>query len=99
MHSGQWLSGGGQRACPSVEAEDRGTALPHGAAAPGDLRGEKLTADITTNYSLMSEDERVKRALELIGIVREITGPRPKPPALRYDPGTEEPEPKPGEIG
>ena len=64
-----------------------------------DTWGEKISADIATNYSLISEEERIRRALELIGIAREITGPKPEPPALRYDPGTEEAEPEPTGIG
>jgi hypothetical protein len=47
----------------------------------------------------MSEDERVKRASELIGVIKEIVGPKPQPPPLRYDPGPTEEEPEPGGIG
>jgi hypothetical protein len=60
--------------------------------------GERQQIDIKNDFALMSEDQRIAKALELIGIVREITGPRPQPPPLRYDPGTEE-EPEPGGIG
>jgi hypothetical protein len=61
--------------------------------------GDRQQIDVKSDFSQMSEEERVKRALELIGVIREITGPRPKPPALRYDPGTEEAEPEPSGIG
>ena len=41
----------------------------------------------------MSQEERIRKAMELIGIVKELAGPRPEPPKLRYDPRTEEVEP------
>lgn len=63
-----------------------------------DTWGEKIQADVTHDFSQMSEDQRVAKALELIGVIKEITGPRPKPPPIVYQP-EEEPDEKPGGIG
>lgn len=55
--------------------------------------GDRQQIDIKNDFSQMSEQERIRKAMELIGVIKEITGPKPEPPPLRYDPGTEEPEP------
>jgi hypothetical protein len=51
--------------------------------------GDKQTADIN-DWNLLSQDERRRRADELIQMIAEIRSPRPGPPPIVYRP--EEPE-------
>jgi hypothetical protein len=60
--------------------------------------GDRQQIDIEGDYALMTEDQRVAKALELIGVIKELAGPKPTPPPLVYVP-EEEPEPEPSGIG
>jgi hypothetical protein len=63
-----------------------------------DTWGEKVQTNLTVDYARMSEDERLEKARELLGMIREITGPRPTPGPLIYEP-EEGPDEEPSGIG
>ena len=52
--------------------------------------GERQTLDIKSDWSLLTVDERERKARELIEMIREIRNPPQGPPPLTYRPG--EPE-------
>jgi hypothetical protein len=63
--------------------------------------GEKQTIDIKSDWALLSEDERKRKADELIQMIRELREPPMQPPPLVYRP-EEAPDEKPSarqEIG
>jgi hypothetical protein len=61
--------------------------------------GEKQQIDIKSDWALLSEDERRRKADELIQMIRELKEPPMQPPPLVYR-GEEAPEePEPGESG
>jgi hypothetical protein len=62
------------------------------------LWGDRQLVDLKTDYSLMTEEERMQKARELLGMIREITGPRPQPTLLVYEP-EEGPDEEPSGIG
>ena len=63
-----------------------------------DTWGEKSQVDVKHDYSHLTEAERLKKAHELVGLVKEIQRGPERPPALEYRP--EEPEDKqPSGIG
>jgi hypothetical protein len=46
--------------------------------------GEKQTIDIKSDWALLSEDERRRKADELIAMIRELKEPPMQPPPLVY---------------
>ena len=46
--------------------------------------GDRQKLDIKSDWSLLTEDERRRRAEELIGMIRELREPPPQPPPLIY---------------
>jgi hypothetical protein len=48
--------------------------------------GEKQTIDIKSDWALLSEDERKRKADELIAMIRELREPPMQPPPLVYRP-------------
>ena len=46
--------------------------------------GERQQVDLKSDWSLLTEDERRRRAEELIGMIRELREPPPQPPPLVY---------------
>jgi hypothetical protein len=63
-----------------------------------DTWGEKTQTNLTVDYARMTEEERMAKARELLGMIREITGPRPQPTPIRYEP-EEGPDEEPSGIG
>src|SRR5262252_8951521 len=61
--------------------------------------GDKQTVDIKNDWNLLTEEERRRKADELIAMIRELRQPPMQPPPLVYR--WEEPpeEPEPGGIG
>jgi hypothetical protein len=57
--------------------------------------GEKQTIDIKNDWALLSEEERRRKADELIAMIRELREPPMQPPPLVYraEEPPEEPEP------
>jgi hypothetical protein len=61
--------------------------------------GEKQTIDIKSDWALLSEDERRRKADELIQMIRELREPPMQPPPLVYRPEEAPDEPGPGGSG
>ena len=61
--------------------------------------GEKQTIDIKSDWALLSEDERRRKADELIAMIRELKEPPMQPPPLVYRPEEAPEEPEPVGIG
>jgi hypothetical protein len=61
--------------------------------------GEKQTIDIKSDWALLSEDERRRKADELIAMIRELKEPPMQPPPLVYRPEEAPDEPGTGGIG
>jgi len=61
--------------------------------------GEKQTIDIKSDWALLSEDERKRKADELITMIRELKEPPMQPPPLVYRPEEAPDEPEPVGIG
>jgi hypothetical protein len=61
--------------------------------------GEKQTIDIKSDWALLSEDERKRKADELIAMIRELREPPMQPPPLVYRPEEAPEEPKLGGLG
>jgi hypothetical protein len=61
--------------------------------------GEKQAIDIKSNWALLSEDERRRKADELIQIIRELREPPTQPPPLVYRPEETPDEREPSGIG
>jgi hypothetical protein len=57
--------------------------------------GEKQTIDIKNDWALLSEEERRRKADELIAMIRELREPPMQPPPLvyRWEEAPEKPEP------
>ena len=49
--------------------------------------GDRQQIDLKGDWSLLSEDERRRKAEELIAMIQELREPPPQPPVLAYDPG------------
>jgi hypothetical protein len=60
--------------------------------------GDKQTVDIKNDWALLSEDERRRKAEELIAMIRELREPPPQPPPLVYRP-EEAPDDEPSDTG
>ena len=58
--------------------------------------GERTQVDVN-DMSQLSVEERLRKAAELLDLVKAINGPRPTPPPLEYRP--EEPEDDSVEVG
>jgi hypothetical protein len=58
--------------------------------------GDRQQIDLKGDWSLLSEDERRRKAEELIAMIQELREPPPQPPVLAYDPGDQGTE---GETG
>ena len=50
------------------------------------LWGDRQQVDLKTDYSLLTEEERLKKAHELIGLIQEIQRGPELPPPLEYRP-------------
>jgi hypothetical protein len=61
--------------------------------------GDKQTIDIKSDWALLSEDERRRKADELIAMIRELKEPPMQPPPLVYRPEEAPEQPEPGESG
>ena len=61
--------------------------------------GEAAKIDIKHDYSQMTEAERLKKAHELVGLIREIQKGPELPPPLEYRPEEPDEEPQPSGIG
>jgi hypothetical protein len=61
--------------------------------------GEKQTIDIKSDWALLSEDERRRKADELIQMIRELREPPMQPPPLVYRHEEAPDEPEPGGSG
>ena len=59
--------------------------------------GERQQIDLKNDMTQLTVEERLRKAAELLDLVRAITGPRPVPPPLEYHP--EEPEDDSVEVG
>jgi hypothetical protein len=62
-----------------------------------DTWGDKVQADIKHDFSHMTAEQRLAKAYELIGLVREIQGGPELP--LEYRPEEKDEEPRPSGIG
>ena len=61
--------------------------------------GERTRVDVN-DMTQLTVEERLRKAAELLDLVKAITGPRPQPPALEYRPEEpEDEEPPSGGIG
>ena len=58
--------------------------------------GERTQVDVN-DMTQLTVEERLRKAAELLDLVKAITGPRPQPPPLEYRP--EEPEDDSVEVG
>ena len=62
--------------------------------------GDRQQIDVKNDLSALTVEERMRKAAELLDLVRAITGPRPQPPPIVYRPEEPEDEPVPsGGIG
>jgi hypothetical protein len=62
--------------------------------------GDRQQLDVKTDYSLLTAEERLKKAYELIGLIEEIKRGPEMPPPLEYHPEETDEEPQPtGGIG
>jgi hypothetical protein len=61
--------------------------------------GEKQTIDIKNDWALLSEEERGRKADELIQMIRELREPPMQPPPLVYRPEEAPDEREPSGIG
>jgi hypothetical protein len=61
--------------------------------------GEKRTIDIKSDWALLSEDERRRKADELIAMIRELKEPPMQPPPLVYRAEEAPDEPESGRSG
>jgi hypothetical protein len=61
--------------------------------------GEKQTIDIKKDWALLTEEERRRKADELIAMIRELKEPPLQPPPLVYRPEEAPDEPGDGESG
>jgi hypothetical protein len=67
-----------------------------------DIWGDRQQVDVKTDYSLLTEEERLKKAYELIGLIEEIKRGPEMPPPLEYrgeEPEEDEPAERGGGIG
>jgi hypothetical protein len=58
--------------------------------------GEKQTIDIKSDWALLTEEERRRKADELIAMIQELREPPMQPPPLVYRPEEAPDEPDPG---
>ena len=61
--------------------------------------GEKQTIDIKNDWALLTEEERRRKADELIAMIRELKEPPMQPPPLVYRPEEAPDEPESGRSG
>jgi hypothetical protein len=61
--------------------------------------GDKQTIDVKSDWSLLTEDERGRKADELIAMIRELREPPPQPPPLVYRAEEAPDEPEPATTG
>jgi hypothetical protein len=61
--------------------------------------GEKQTIDIKNDWALLSEEERRRKADELIAMIQELREPPMQPPPLVYRPEEAPDEPEAGKSG
>ena len=62
--------------------------------------GDRQQIDVKNDMTQLTVEERMRKAAELLDLVRAIAGPRPTPPPLEYRPEEpEDEEPPSGGIG
>ena len=61
--------------------------------------GDKQQIDIKNDWALLTEEERRRKAEELIAMIRELKEPPMQPPPLVYRPEEAPDEPEPGGFG
>ena len=61
------------------------------------LWGNRQQVDVKTDYSLWTEEQRLRKVHEIIGLIEQINRGPELPPPLEYRP--EEPEEEPQTIG
>ena len=60
--------------------------------------GDRQQVDVRNDMAALTVEERMRKAAELLDLVRAITGPRPEPPPLVYRP-EEAPDDDSVEVG
>ena len=60
--------------------------------------GERQTRNVKNDWNLLTEDERRRKAEELIEMIRELKQPPPQPPPLVYR-AEEAPDDEPSATG
>jgi hypothetical protein len=63
------------------------------------LWGDRQQLDVKTDYSLWTEEQRLQKAHELIGLIQEIQRGPELPPPLEYRPEEKDEESQPSGIG
>jgi hypothetical protein len=71
----------------------------HMSRLPVQTWGEKQTIDIKSDWALLTEEERRRKADELIAMIRELREPPMQPPPLVYRPEEAPDEPESGRSG
>jgi hypothetical protein len=61
--------------------------------------GERQQIDVRDDWSLLTEEERRRKADELIAMIRELREPPMQPPAMVYRPEQAPDEPESGRSG